>query len=45
MGKVMSILFNSDRPAAIDLIKEKGYGDFASFMAENELVTIKRRKK
>lgn len=45
MAKVMSVLFNSDRPAAVDMIKETGYDDFATYMADNKLVTIKRRRK
>lgn len=43
MSKVMSVLFNSDRPAAISIIQQHGYEKFANYMAENRIITIKRR--
>ncbi|GET23602.1 hypothetical protein [Prolixibacter denitrificans] len=39
----MSVLFNSDRPAAISLIQEHGYEKFANYMVKNKLMTIKRK--
>lgn len=41
-SKVFAILFRSDRPACIAKIKELGYENFAAFMAENQLQTIRR---
>ena len=43
MSKVLSVLFNSDRPAAISLIQENGYEKFADYMAKNKMITIKKR--
>jgi len=43
ISKVFGIIFNSDRPACINLIKEKGYEDYAEEMAEKKLQSVKRR--
>ena len=43
LSKVMSVFFNSDRPAAISLIQEHGYEKFAKYMAENKMITMMRR--
>jgi hypothetical protein len=45
VAKIFAFIFNSDRPAAIELIKEKGYENFALYMAQNNLQTIKKKKK
>jgi len=44
MSKFFAIIFASDRPACIDKIKELGYPEFAGYMAENKLQSIKRKK-
>ena len=44
-GKVFAVLFNSDRYACLDLIKAEGYENFAKFMGENQLTTLKRKRK
>jgi len=41
-GKIIGFILRSDRKAGIDLIKEKGIEEFAKYMAENKLVTIKK---
>ena len=41
-SKFFAIVFSSDRPACIAKIKESGYDDFAGFMTENRLQSIKR---
>lgn len=43
MAKFFGFVFNSDRGKAIELIKSKGYKDFADYMATNKLQTIKRK--
>lgn len=42
IGRVFGLIFRSNRPACITLIKEKGYENFAAYMAENKVMTIKR---
>jgi hypothetical protein len=42
ISKLFALIFSSDRPACIDQIKETGYPEFAKFMAENQLQSIKR---
>ncbi len=42
MSKAFGFVFRSDRGACINMIKEKGYENFAAYMAENKLQTIKR---
>jgi len=43
ISKLFAVIFRSDRPACINMIKEKGYEGFASYMAMNKLQTIKRK--
>jgi hypothetical protein len=43
ISKVFGIIFNSDRAACIDTIKETGYNEFAIEMANNKRQTIKRK--
>ncbi|HAM99361.1 MAG TPA: hypothetical protein DCQ26_12205 [Marinilabiliales bacterium] len=45
IGKVFGLVFNSDRAACIQLIKDEGYPNFAQYMAANNLQTIPRRRK
>lgn len=42
ISKVFAFIFRSDRKACIDLIKEKGYGEYAHKMTSKEEMTIKR---
>jgi len=42
ISKFFTVVFRSDRPACISMIKEKGYENFAEFMAENKWQTIKK---
>ena len=41
-SKVFEFFFRADRQACIDLIKEKGYEEFAKEMAAKNLVCLKR---
>lgn len=43
VSKVFALVFRSDRPASIAMIKEKGYENYAGYMTENKLQVIKRR--
>lgn len=43
ISEVFGFIFNSDRPACINRIKEKGYEDYAAEMAANKMQSIKRR--
>jgi deoxyhypusine synthase len=45
MAKLFALIFKSDRYACLELINENGYENFAKFMAENKLVTIKKTKR
>jgi hypothetical protein len=42
MSKTFGFIFRSDRAACITKIKELGYENFAVYMTENKLQTIKR---
>lgn len=42
MSKIFGFVFNSDRNACIQMIKEKGYDGFAVFMAENRIMSLKK---
>ncbi len=42
MSKVFGFIFRSDRAACIAMIKEKGPEEYARFMADSGMVTIKR---
>lgn len=43
IGKVFSVLFNSDRPACIGYIREHGEQAFAEEMAHRKCQTMKRK--
>ena len=42
VASIFEIIFKSSRKAGIEMIKEIGYEDFAKYMAENNLVSLKR---
>jgi len=42
MARLFGFIFRSNRAACIALIKEKGYEDYARYMTENKLQSIKR---
>ncbi len=42
IAKIFGLVFRSDRNACIAMIKEKGYEDFALYMAKNKLQSLKR---
>lgn len=42
VAKMFEFVFRSDRKAGIKMIKESGYEEFAKYMAENKLVSIKK---
>ena len=44
VARMFEFVFKSDRKAGIKMIKELGYEDFAKFMAENKLVSMKKSK-
>ncbi len=44
ISKIFSVIFGSDRPACVRMIKEKGYHEFAKYMADNKLQSIKKRR-
>jgi hypothetical protein len=41
-AKFFALVFRSNRQACVAMIKEKGYENFAAYMAENKLQSIKR---
>ena len=41
-SRMIGFILRSDREAGIKMIKEKGYEGFASYMAENRLIAIRR---
>lgn len=43
ISKIFALVFRSDRPASIQMIKEKGYEGYAAYMTENKLQVIKRK--
>ena len=45
VSKIFALVFKSDRPASIALIKEKGYEGYAAYMTENKLQVIKKKRK
>ncbi len=45
VSKMFEYVFNSDRKEGIKMIKESGPEEFARYMVENKLVSMKRRKK
>jgi hypothetical protein len=42
ISRILALIYGSNRPAAIALIKEKGYDAFAAYMTQNKLLTMKR---
>ena len=44
VARMFEFVFKSDRKAGIKMIKETGYEDFAKFMTENKLVSMKKSK-
>ena len=44
VGKVFALIFNSNRAACINRIKETGYAEFAAEMDEKKIMTLKRGK-
>ncbi len=42
ISKIIGVIFRSNRAACIDIIKEKGYEGFASYMTGNKMMTIKK---
>ena len=42
ISKIFGFVFRSDRNACIEMIKQKGYDNFVSYMAENKLQSIRR---
>ncbi len=42
ISKIFGLVFNSDRPACIAKIKEMGYDEFAYFMTDQRIQSIKR---
>lgn len=44
IGRAFGFVFNSDRKACIDMIRQDGYEKFVDYMALNSMVTMKRRK-
>jgi len=45
ISKVIGLLFNSDRNACLNRIKEIGYDEFAKEMTINKMQTIKRKRR
>ncbi len=43
IGKIFGLLFNSNRHACIQLIKDEGYEHYTLFMDSKKQMTIKRR--
>ena len=42
ISKVFAVVLRSDRQACLTFIQEKGYENFATYMTENKLQTIRR---
>ena len=45
VARMFEFVFKSDRKEGVKMIKELGYEDFAKYMAENKLVSMKKKKK
>ena len=45
ISKVIGLLFNSDRNACLNRIREAGYDGFAGEMALNKMQTIRKKRK
>ncbi len=44
VAKMFEWVFKSDRKAGIKMIKDSGYEEFAKYMSENKLVSMKKNK-
>ncbi len=44
VAKMFEFVFKSDRKAGVKMIKDSGYEEFAKYMTENKLVSIKKEK-
>lgn len=44
VSKMFEFVFRSDRKAGIKMIKEVGYEQFAKYMVENNLISMKKGK-
>ncbi len=42
ISKIFGFIFKSDRLACLNMIKKKGYNDFAEYMKGNNQMTIKK---
>jgi hypothetical protein len=42
ISKIFGLIFRSDRKACVAMIKAKGYNEFAKYMAEHKLQSIKK---
>lgn len=45
VSRLFAFVFNSDRPAGIQLIKDEGYEGFLEYMTQYQKMTVPRRKK
>lgn len=45
VARMFEFVFKSDRKAGINMIKESGYEEFAKYMADNKLISMKKSKK
>lgn len=43
ISKIFALIFSSNRAAGIDMIKREGYENFARYMADSGLQTIKNK--
>ena len=43
IAKLFALIFNSNRAACIAKIEAVGYDDFAAYMAENKIMSFKRK--
>jgi hypothetical protein len=43
LWNIMEFIFRTKRSACLDLLREKGFDGYAQFMAEKELVVIKKK--
>ena len=42
-SRIFEKIFNSNRAACIDMIKQGGYDNFATFMTQNKQMSVKRK--
>jgi len=45
IGILFGVIFNSDRAAGLQLVKDEGYNGFVHFMIESGKMTLPRRRK